>query len=176
MFPRLMTVWQRLGNSPAKAKRVPLKPAEQKHIFIAAGAVTKEGAMKATLVLSTMLAAALVVSATAQTTGTATRNACLRFGEIYSWDAPDNRTLIVEDNLHQKFKVSLMGYCPNVTFRERVGFRSPGAMRLTCLLPGDDVIVNNAGAGFQRCPIRSIVAYTLAMQKTDEAAKAAKQP
>jgi len=131
--------------------------------------------MKATLVLTATLAAALAVSAAAQTTGTATRNACLRFGEIYSWVAPDNRTLIVEDNLHQKFRVSLMGYCPNVTFKERVGFRSPGAMRLTCLSPGDDVIVNNSGAGFQRCPIRSIVAYTAAMQKADETAKAAKQ-
>jgi len=130
--------------------------------------------MKATLVLAAAFAIAIAMPAAAQTPQAA--NACLRFGEIYSWNAPDNRTLIVEDNLHQRFKVSLMGYCPNVTFKERVGFRSPGAMRLTCLSPGDDVIVNNSGDGLQRCPIRSIVLYTPAMQKADETAKAAKQP
>lgn len=123
-----------------------------------------------------VLAAAAFVAtaalpAAAQSPRAAMRNDCLRFGEIYSWNAPDNRTLIVEDSLHKKFKVSLIGYCPNVTFKERVGFRSRGAMRLTCILPGDDVIVNNLGAGSQRCPIKSVVDYTPAMQKAEEAAK-----
>jgi hypothetical protein len=99
--------------------------------------------------------------------------ACLEFGEIYNWNVVDNRTLVVEDNLHRKFRVSLLGYCPNLNFKERVGFRSLGAMRLTCLSPGDSVIVNNLGAGFQRCPIKSIEAYTPAMQKAEEAAAAA---
>jgi len=131
--------------------------------------------MKMILVLAAMFATAAAMPAIAQTPQSTPANACLRFGEIYSWNAPDNRTLIVEDNLHQKFKLSLMGYCPNVTFKERVGFRSRGAMRLTCMSPGDDVVVNNMGSGSQRCPIQSIVAYTPAMQKADEAAAAAKQ-
>ena len=131
--------------------------------------------MKVILVLAAMFATAAATAGIAQTPQTAAPNTCLRFGEIYSWNAPDNRTLIVEDNLHRKFKVSLMGYCPNVTFKERVGFRSRGAMRLTCMSPGDDVVVNNMGSGSQHCPIRSIVPYTPAMQKADEAAAAAKQ-
>jgi hypothetical protein len=128
----------------------------------------------------TILAAAAVtalgcVSATAQPAPTESApRACLRFGEIYSWNAPDNYTLIVEDNLHKKFKVRLMSYCPNVTFKERVGFRSPGSMDLSCMSPGDDVIVNQFGAGPQRCPISSITAYTPAMEKADKAAAAAK--
>ncbi|HEX3944372.1 MAG TPA: DUF6491 family protein [Rhizomicrobium sp.] len=131
--------------------------------------------MKAILVLAAIVATAAALPGIAQTPQTAAPNTCLRFGEIYSWNAPDNRTLIVEDNLHRKFKLSLMGYCPNVTFKERVGFRSRGAMRLTCMSAGDDVVVNNMGSGSQRCPIQSIVAYTPAMQKADEAAAAAKQ-
>jgi hypothetical protein len=125
--------------------------------------------MKAMLALTAVFAAATVAPAIAQS------SACLRFGEIYDWKAQDNRTLIVEDNLHKKFKVSLMGTCPSLAFKERVGFQSRDAMRLTCMRPGDNVIVRSMGSGTQRCPIRSVAAYTPAMQKADEAAAAAKK-
>lgn len=129
--------------------------------------------MKSSTLLVGVIAALAAGPAIAQpaTAGVATRP-CLQFGEIYNWDALDNRTLIVEDNLHRKFRVSLVSYCPNLTFKERVGFRSPGAMRLTCLSPGDSVIVNNLGAGLHRCPIKSVEAYTPAMQAQDAAAAA----
>src|SRR3954463_506454 len=99
-----------------------------------------------TAIVMTVLAgpaAAQTAASSASTTPAAP--ACLRFGEIYSWSAVGKRTLIVEDNLHQKFKVRLMGYCPNLAFKERVGFRSAGAMRLTCMSAGDNVVVNNRG-------------------------------
>ena len=133
--------------------------------------------MKAILVLTAALAVGIVVPAfaqPAQAPPSAAQSACLRFGEIYDWKAQDNRTLIVEDNLHKKFKVALVGPCPSLTFKERVGFQSRDAMRLTCMRPGDNVIVRNMGSGTQRCPIRSVAAYTPAMQRADEAAAAAK--
>ena len=114
----------------------------------------------------------IVSGASAQTAPA--QRACLRFGEIWSWKALDNYTMIVEDNQHNKFKLSLMGYCPSVQFRERVGFKSLGAMRLTCMSPGDSVIVSNPGTGPQNCPIKSIAAYTPAMEQADKAAAAAK--
>jgi hypothetical protein len=129
----------------------------------------------ATIVM-TVIAGPVVAQTAASSSTTPAAPACLRFGEIYSWNAVDNRTLIVEDNLHQKFKISPTGYCPNLAFKERVGFRSAGAMRLTCMSPGDNVVVNNMGAGFQRCPIQSIQAYTPAMQKADETAAVAGKP
>jgi hypothetical protein len=131
--------------------------------------------MKTKVLLASLMAVLPIAAAVAQPAPQAAPRACLQFGEIYNWNAVDNRTLIVEDNLHRKFRVSLLGYCPNLNFKERVGFRSRGAMRLTCLSPGDSVIVNNLGAGFQRCPIKSIEAYTPAMQKAEEAAAAAKR-
>jgi len=132
--------------------------------------------MKAKVLLAGLMAVLPIAAATAQPAPpVAAPRACLEFGEIYNWNVVDNRTLIVEDNLHRKFRVSLLGYCPNLNFKERVGFRSLGAMRLTCLSPGDSVIVNNMGAGFQRCPIKSVEAYAPAMQKADEAAAAAKR-
>src|SRR3954470_2274052 len=70
---------------------------------------------------------------------TSAQRPCLRFGEIWSWKALDNYTVIAEDNQHNKFKLSLMGYCPSVQFRERVGFKSLGATHLTCMTAGDDV-------------------------------------
>lgn len=99
--------------------------------------------------------------------------ACLQFGQIYSWKAIDNRTLIVEDNWHNKFKVSLMGYCPNLTFKERVGFKSPGSTALSCMGKGDEVIVRDISMP-SRCPIVNITPYTAAMEKADKDAAAAK--
>ena len=99
---------------------------------------------------------------------------CLQFGRIYSFNAPDNKTLIVEDDLHQKFKLSLFGTCIGLNFKENVGFKSRGAMQLTCMSAGDSVIVQQNGIGPQNCPIRTIVPYTAEMQKADEAAAAAR--
>lgn len=100
---------------------------------------------------------------------------CLQIGQIWSWNAPDNKTLIVEDNWHAKWKLSLMGSCINLSFKERVGFQSIGGFGgLTCLSKGDNVLVRNPGFP-QRCPITSIVPYTSQMEAADKAAAAAKK-
>ncbi|HUO91607.1 MAG TPA: DUF6491 family protein [Rhizomicrobium sp.] len=100
---------------------------------------------------------------------------CLQIGQIYSWNAVNDKTLIVEDNWHQKWKLSLMAPCINLTFKERVGFQSIGGFGgLTCLSKGDNVIVRNPGFP-QRCPITSIVAYTPQMEAADKAAAAARK-
>jgi hypothetical protein len=131
--------------------------------------------MKMQLLAAAGLAALISIPVAAQAQPNAPARACLRFGEIYSWKALDNKTLIVEDNFHQKFKVALMGYCPNLTFKQRIGFRSPGSMELSCVSSGDDVEVRNFGSGGQRCPIRSIAGYTPAMEAADREAAAAKE-
>ena len=132
--------------------------------------------MKTSVLFAVGLATVAFVPAFAQPQAPAAtaQRACLRFGYIYNWSVIDNKTLIVEDNWHNKFKMSLMGYCPGLKFKERVGFKSPGSMQLSCMSPGDDVIINQFGTGPQRCPIASITTYTLEMDKADMAAKAAK--
>jgi hypothetical protein len=100
---------------------------------------------------------------------------CLQYGNIYSFKALDDKTLIVEDDFHNKFKVSLMGFCPELTFKEGIGFRSFGPrMALTCVSGGDDIVTRNFGTGRQRCPIRKVELYTPDMAKADAAAAAAK--
>jgi hypothetical protein len=70
----------------------------------------------------------------------------------------DNKTLIVEDDTHQKFKMTLMGYCPNLAFKERVGFKSIGGR---AQLPEQGRLCARAGYRDSRslphhrsCPIR----------------------
>lgn len=120
------------------------------------------------------LASLIAAPATGQNTAPAAPRACLRFGEIYSWKALDNRTVIAEDNRHNKFKLALMGYCPNVQFKERIGFQSPGSTYLSCMSPGDTLLVNQFGTGQpQRCPISGISVYTPDMEQADKAKAAA---
>jgi hypothetical protein len=104
----------------------------------------------------------------------AAERACLRFGEIYSWKALDNRTVIAEDNRHNKFRLALMGYCPDIQFKDRIGFQSPGSLDLSCMSPGDALLVRQFATGRpQRCPISSITFYTPEMERADQSAKSA---
>lgn len=101
---------------------------------------------------------------------------CLQFGQIYNWKALDDKTLIVEDDFHDKFKVALMGTCPGLSFKEQIGFKTFGpAMALTCVGAGDSVVTRDFATGGQRCAIKSVEPYTMEMQKADAAAAAAKK-
>ena len=101
---------------------------------------------------------------------------CLQLVRVWSFKALDTRTLIVEDDLHQKFKLNLMGYCPALPFKEMLGFKVIGGMDLSCISRGDEVISHDIGMVYH-CPIASIQSYTPAMEKADNAAAAkATQP
>lgn len=127
----------------------------------------KREILLATGLLATGLWAALIAPAAAAPS-------CLEIGQIYNWHANDDKTLIVEDNWHQKFKLSLMAPCINLTFKERVGFKTIGGFTgLSCLSKGDEVLVRDPGFP-ERCPIIGIVPYTPDMEKADKAAAAAK--
>jgi hypothetical protein len=85
---------------------------------------------------------------------------CLQIGRIWSWKALDDRTLVVEDELHQKFKLGLMGYCPRLPFKLLLEFKSVGGINgLDCLARGDEVISRDIGMPYT-CPIMSIAPYT----------------
>jgi hypothetical protein len=100
--------------------------------------------------------------------------ACLKLSQIWSWKVLDNKTVIVEDNFRQKFKLSLMTTCPDLLFKENLGFKSFGGTGLSCLTKGDDVIDRDRPIGSFRCPISNIETYTPAMEKADRDAAAAK--
>ena len=122
--------------------------------------------MKTKLVLAAMAAVSLATPALASRT-------CLQQSLIYSWNALDDRTLIVEDRFHDKFKVSLMTPCQHLQFHQNLGFRTFSNTALTCVSKGDEVISGTA-IGPQHCPIKTIEPYTADMEKADKAAAAAK--
>lgn len=97
--------------------------------------------------------------------------ACLQIGRIWSWYAPDNRTLIVENDTRKKFKLDLMGTCPGLTFKNTIGIRSPGGSYLSCVTPGDSVFFHDIGMSM-RCVISKISHYTPEMEKADKAKRA----
>lgn len=102
--------------------------------------------------------------------------ACLQVGQIYNFKALDDKTLIVEDNFHNKFRVGLLGTCPGLTFKEGIGFDTFGPhTSLTCVSGGDSIVTRNIGTGGQRCAIRKVEPYTAALMKADQDAAAAKK-
>jgi hypothetical protein len=114
------------------------------------------------------LAFALAAAMAAVTSTASAERACLRFGQIYDWKAINDRTLIVEDDSHKKFRLGLIGTCSNLKFHERLAFKSPGSLEISCLSPGDEVISHEFGP--QRCAITRIEAYTPEMERADRAA------
>jgi hypothetical protein len=127
--------------------------------------------MKMQLAMALGLAAA--ISPPLMTTQALSAPSCLELGRIWNWKVLDNKTLIVEDDTHQKFKMSLMGFCPNLQFKERIAFKSVGGSDLSCLGQGDYVLAHDIAIP-DRCPITSVVPYTPAMEAADKAAAAAK--
>ena len=99
---------------------------------------------------------------------------CLREANIYNWNAPNDRTVIVEDDFHNKYKLTLMSPCINLQYKLRLGFRTFGGTGLSCVSRGDEVIASSP-IGPQRCPITKIEPYTPEMEKADKAAAAEKK-
>jgi Family of unknown function (DUF6491) len=131
------------------------------------GRASKETAMKKT-VLAGLGFALLAFPVLAQPR-------CLQIGQIWSWKPLNSRTLIVEDNYYQKFKVGLEGFCPALPYKLNLGFQSlSGINGLDCLHRGDQVISRDVGVRYT-CPIMSITPYTPARERADQAAAAAKQ-
>lgn len=101
-------------------------------------------------------------------------SSCLQIGRIWSFKALDNKTLIVEDELHQKFKLALMGYCPRLPFKLNLAIRSAsGVNGLDCVERGDTVISQDVNMHYT-CPVTSIAPYTAEMEKADQAKAAEK--
>ena len=122
-----------------------------------------------------LLAVALV--ALAPTAAVADRP-CLQFGWIYNWKVINDKTLMVEDYHHRRFRVSLIGTCYNLNYYEQLGFKSRGALSISCLEPGDEVIQRDYGIGGAalggRCAITHIDYYTPEMEAADRAAAEAR--
>lgn len=122
-----------------------------------------------------LLAALALAAAGAGATPAPAQTACLEVGRIWSWKPLDRRTLVVEDEMHRKFELRLMGYCPRLPMKLDLAFQANGAVSgLDCVRRGDSVVSQDVGQHFT-CPVASVAPYTQAMEQADKAAAAAKQ-
>ena len=99
---------------------------------------------------------------------------CLRVHDIRNWWATDNnRALIVEDSWRNQFRLTLIGTCSNLRFRDSVAFRSRGATRLSCLVPGDSVITRDRTMGNSHCAITRVERISSGRERRNRSAQAA---
>lgn len=116
------------------------------------------------------------VPALAQNQGPNQKPICLRRANIDTFNAPDDNTVIVRTLDGNKYKLSLMGPCLNLSFRQALGIKTVGgSFALSCISPGDSIIDNDRMDHMRmNCPIKAITMYTPAQEAADKAAKAAK--
>ena len=119
--------------------------------------------MKQTLFAAVALVALMPTASFAQ-------HPCLRLGQIYNWKALNDKTLIVEDQVHRKFKLNLVGVCSDLQWHQSLAFRSIGGSDISCLERGDTVISRELGIGAARCAITNIEPYTADMEHADREA------
>ena len=89
-----------------------------------------------------------------------------------------NRSVIVTDQIKNKFLVSFAGACRALDDTSRLGFQTMEQSRLACVEKGDSLVsLKDADfGGFGRsCNVLKIEAYTPEMEKADAVAKAMNQ-
>lgn len=101
--------------------------------------------------------AAIVVTAAPALAGPAV---CIRQDDLYNWTALNDKQVVIENFRHQKALLTLIGTCSGLKFHETIAIRSPGGTALSCVSPGDDLIVREFGGGRNRCAITSVTPYT----------------
>lgn len=124
-----------------------------------------------------LLAAAFLVTALPATAQPAAAPAssdppCLRQRNIYDFKTVlGNRSLIVTDLAHKRYRLNFMGVCHNLQYHLQLGFKTEGVGTLSCVARGDSVLQRDV-VGPNRCVIQSVEYQTPALDKADAAAAA----
>ena len=122
--------------------------------------------MKTRFLIATTILVCAAVPAAAQT-----GPVCLRQIDIYSFDAvPGNRSLIVEDRRHQRYRLNFQGICTGLQYKMGLAFKSFSNSNLSCLSRGDQVIQREP-IGPSHCIIRDIQRQTPQMDRADRMEK-----
>jgi hypothetical protein len=117
--------------------------------------------MKKLILASAFLAAAA-------TPAFARSSVCIRQDEIYSWNAIDDKQLVIEDRSHKKALLRLIGTCHDFKFTDTIAIRAPGSLGISCVEVGDTVSTLGPGSGTGgRCAIVGIEPYTGTVKKDE---------
>ena len=103
------------------------------------------------------LAAAAPLTAVAQPAHVDSGKAdqCFLADNVDGFSAPNDHTVYVEANIHDVYRLDLMGDCTGLTFRQGIGLeRTPGNPWVCS--PLDATIIYNDHGIHQRCPVNAI--------------------
>ncbi len=121
--------------------------------------------------LAGMLFACGAVLCIADPAMAAPEQVCLRQIDMYSFDAvPGNRSLVVEDQRHRRYRINFVGICSGLQFKMGLRFKTFGNSNLTCLSRGDQVLQHDPVMRTP-CIIKDIQLQTPDMDRADLAAK-----
>ena len=125
-----------------------------------------------------LFAAALLLCtmpAIAQPTEAPSEPACLRQISMYDFKpVPGNRSLIVIDRAHQRYRVNFVSECRDLQYPMGLRFKTNGTSNLSCVSRGDWVLFRDP-AQPGRCMIRDVQYQTPALDQQDAQAAAMKQ-
>jgi hypothetical protein len=111
---------------------------------------------------------ASAILAVAATPVFARPSVCIRQDEIYSWNAINDKQLVIEDRSHKKALLKLVGTCHDFKFTDTIAIRAPVSMGISCVEIGDEVSTRGPGSGIGgRCGIVGIEPYTGTVKKDE---------
>jgi len=115
-----------------------------------------KSAAKASAVLALF---ASLTTAAAQAPQSASPAVCLQNNRIWSWNALDDRTLVVTDRTNQRFIVKLSGGCIQLSVDPILALRFITKTNLGCLEPGDRVSYRAPALGRLSCFVNEVQPY-----------------
>ena len=97
---------------------------------------------------------------------------CLQQGNIHDFQyVAGNRSLIVTDTARLRYRLTFIARCYDIDREFGLRFKSHGAGRLSCLAPGDSVLMQSGG-GTRECIVREVEYQTPFLDRADLAAMA----
>jgi hypothetical protein len=121
------------------------------------------------VLLAPALAALLAShSATAQPATPAPEQVCLQNNRIWSWNAVNDRLLIVTDRTYRRYIVRLSGGCIGLSSYALTALRFNSWTSLGCLQRGDTVAYRAPGLGPLNCFVNEVQAYSPELLAEDE--------
>ena len=109
----------------------------------------------ASLVLFTLLTGATAVPAPRG----GDSEICLQNNRIWSWNALDDRTLVITDRTNRRFLVNLSGGCIQLSVNPILALRFITRTNLGCLQPGDSVSYRALALGRLSCFVNGVQPY-----------------
>ena len=104
----------------------------------------------------------------------ASSEVCLQFNRLNRWSVVNSRTLEITDDLSKKYRVEMNHPCSHSSFVDKVVIRRLGKSGLSCVEPGDQIILSQKNVPEERCLVSSVSLYTDAQRELDKKVEPAK--